>query len=40
MATLKWILRAFLVGLAGVVFAFGLIVLLTILFGGGFGDRF
>jgi hypothetical protein len=40
MAAVRLILRAGLLAVGGVLFAFVLIVLITILFGGGFGDRF
>jgi hypothetical protein len=38
-AALKWILRAFLLPLGGILLAFVPIALVAILFGGGLGDR-
>jgi len=39
MATLRWILRAVFLLLAGLLVAFVLIVLVAILFGSGLGDN-
>jgi hypothetical protein len=40
MAAFRWMLRAALLAVGGVLFAFVLIVVFAILFGGGLGDRF